>query len=441
MSQSHLIPVGQAPVDATYITQTANANLTNEQALSSLATGYMKSTTGTGVVTTQATPIPIADGGTNNTSYTTNGVVYKDATKLTNTAAGTTGTVLHGNTGAAPTFSAVSLTADVTGTLPVANGGTGQTSFTNHGVILGAASAALGVTAAGSNNRVLKGNTGADPSFGQVDLTADVTGLLPINAGGTGVSTTFTAGSVIFAGSSTTLAQDNSNLFWNDSANELYIGGTSAATANIRVSADGSAVFNEQGSGTAADFRIEGDTATNLFVVDYSADSVEIGTTVQGRIAKFNSTNIIFNEDAQNLDFRVEGQTQANLLFTDASADQVGIRTNAPAATLHINGGLALGTTTVASGGTLTLTGDHFCVNSAPLITVTTTITLPSAATAGRMYLIKKTNGAALGTLRITPAGADTIDGVAGNLDMVGAQASRTLLSNGGTNWMVVASV
>lgn len=53
-----------APVDARYITQIPDATLTNEQALSLLATGYMKSTTATGVVTTQAVPIPIADGGT-----------------------------------------------------------------------------------------------------------------------------------------------------------------------------------------------------------------------------------------------------------------------------------------------------------------------------------------------------------------------------------------
>ena len=42
---------------------------------------------------------------------------------------GTTTTILHGNAAGAPSWSAVSLTADVSGTLPVANGGTGITSF------------------------------------------------------------------------------------------------------------------------------------------------------------------------------------------------------------------------------------------------------------------------------------------------------------------------
>jgi len=41
---------GGAPLDATYIVQTSNATLTNEQALGSLATGLLKNTTTTGVL-------------------------------------------------------------------------------------------------------------------------------------------------------------------------------------------------------------------------------------------------------------------------------------------------------------------------------------------------------------------------------------------------------
>lgn len=44
-----------APADATYITQTANATLTNDQALGSLATGILGSTTTTGVVNSSST--------------------------------------------------------------------------------------------------------------------------------------------------------------------------------------------------------------------------------------------------------------------------------------------------------------------------------------------------------------------------------------------------
>jgi hypothetical protein len=49
---------GGAPTSATYITQTPDGTLSAEQALSALASGYAKVTTGTGVVSSQAVPIP-----------------------------------------------------------------------------------------------------------------------------------------------------------------------------------------------------------------------------------------------------------------------------------------------------------------------------------------------------------------------------------------------
>jgi hypothetical protein len=64
-----------------------------------------------------------------------------------------------------------------------------------------------------------------------VDLTSEVTGTLPVGNGGTGTGTAFTAGSVVFAGTSGVYSQDNSNLFWNDSTNRLGIGDASPAAA------------------------------------------------------------------------------------------------------------------------------------------------------------------------------------------------------------------
>jgi hypothetical protein len=55
---------------------------------------------------------------------------------------GTTTTLLHGNGAGNPSFAAVSLTADVTGTLGAANGGTGTTQGTGGCVTLGTANGA-----------------------------------------------------------------------------------------------------------------------------------------------------------------------------------------------------------------------------------------------------------------------------------------------------------
>lgn len=47
---------------------------------------------------------------------------------------------------------------------------------------------------------------------------------LPVGSGGTGTATAFTAGSVIFAGTSGVYSQDNANLFWDDANNLLGVG-------------------------------------------------------------------------------------------------------------------------------------------------------------------------------------------------------------------------
>tara|TARA_R110000868_G_scaffold108057_1_gene295288 strand:- start:306 stop:1199 length:894 start_codon:yes stop_codon:yes gene_type:complete len=91
---------------------------------------------------------------------------------------GTTTTVLHGNAAGAPTFGAVSLTADVSGTLPIANGGTGTTSTTF------------------------------------VNLTANVSGILPIANGGTGTSTAGVSATIVTA-KLTALGADGSMTFTN----------------------------------------------------------------------------------------------------------------------------------------------------------------------------------------------------------------------------------
>lgn len=101
-----------------------------------------------------------------------------------------------------------------------------------------------------------------------------------------------------------------------------------------------SIVVNEDGLDT--DFRIEGDTATQLFVTDAGLGAVRIGTTTVGIIADFRSSAIVFNENGANRDFRVEGDTDVNLFFCDASADFIGIGNNAPAVKLDLTGNMRI---------------------------------------------------------------------------------------------------
>jgi hypothetical protein len=81
----------------------------------------------TGATTLTAGTLPVAAGGTGVTSATANGLIYGNGTSaLQVTAAGTTGQVLLGNTGSAPSWGSVPASS-ITGTVPIANGGTGQT--------------------------------------------------------------------------------------------------------------------------------------------------------------------------------------------------------------------------------------------------------------------------------------------------------------------------
>lgn len=73
--------------------------------------------------------------------------------------------------------------------LPVSDGGTGNSSLTSFGILVGNGTSAISTTAAGTTGTVLHGNTGANPTFGSVSLTSDVSGILPVLRGGTGLST------------------------------------------------------------------------------------------------------------------------------------------------------------------------------------------------------------------------------------------------------------
>lgn len=129
---------------------------------------------------TNPTRAHIASDGTNyfstldfgNPMTTAGDIIYGGTTGLpTRLAIGSATTVLHGGS-SAPAYSAVSLTADVTGTLPVANGGTGVASPTAHQVPVAEGSSAFTFVTPGSSGGVYQSNgTSADPSFGGITTT------------------------------------------------------------------------------------------------------------------------------------------------------------------------------------------------------------------------------------------------------------------------------
>lgn len=126
------------------------------------------------------------------------------------------------------------LAANVT---PAENGGTGQSSYTVGDLLYASASTTLSKLAdVATGNALISGGVGVAPSYGKIGLTTHVSGTLPVANGGTGTATAFTAGSVVFAGASGVYSQDNTNLFFDDTNNRLGIG-TATPAVSLAISA------------------------------------------------------------------------------------------------------------------------------------------------------------------------------------------------------------
>lgn len=107
--------------------------------------------------TWNATTIAVNKGGTGLTSYTIGDIIYASGTTtLTKLAGVATGNALiSGGIGSAPSWGKIGLTTHVSGTLPVANGGTNSTATPTNGGVAYGNGTSYSFTASGTTNYVL----------------------------------------------------------------------------------------------------------------------------------------------------------------------------------------------------------------------------------------------------------------------------------------------
>lgn len=103
--------------------------------------------------------------------------------------------------------------------------------------------------------------------------TLTLGGTLGVANGGTGTTTTFTTGSIIFAGASGVYSQDNTNFFWDDTNNRLGIGTTGPASKlHVVNNADGEAFRVQRGGGSNFTLlRVNMDDAANTATIEATA--------------------------------------------------------------------------------------------------------------------------------------------------------------------------
>lgn len=302
---------GGAPTDATYIVQTANGSLSAEQALGALATGILKSTTTTGVVSIAASSDVIslfsgtcnsstylrADGSCNSPAgagtvtsvaltitpswltvsgspitgsgtFSVTATTGQTANSFLATPNGSTGTVGL-RTIVAADLPLISLTAGVSGILPVANGGTNNAFFT----VSGPASTAKTYTFPNASATVLTSNA-----------------VVTVAQGGIGVGTL------------TGIAKGNGTSAFTAAASADVIGlfsGTCTSSSSRFLATDGSCQ-TASGSGTVTSVGLTG--PGGIFGVSgspvTSSGSITLSTTVTSGGILYGSSSSVVSSSA-----------------------------------------------------------------------------------------------------------------------------------------------
>ena len=129
----------------------------------------------TGAITyAAAQTTPEINGGTGQTSFAVGDLLYASTTtalsKLADVATGNA--LISGGISTAPSWGKIGLTTHVSGTLPIANGGTNSTATPTAGTVPYGTGSAFAFTAAGTTGQALLSNGSSAPTWGTAGVSA-----------------------------------------------------------------------------------------------------------------------------------------------------------------------------------------------------------------------------------------------------------------------------
>ncbi|ADQ79237.1 hypothetical protein Palpr_1089 [Paludibacter propionicigenes WB4] len=289
----------------------------------------------------------------------------QNITNLSNLTAG----IVHSNASGNLSSSSVNLASgDVTGILPVANGGTGVNSLTGNGILYGNGIGAVQATSAGTNGYVLISTGTAAPAW------KDPTTLPNI----------YTANGTLTA--NRTVTQANYALDF-----------TNSKTSGSAFDVTGTGAYTGTGL-----FNVTANSATTGTLANISSSSLTEGTglSITSSSSSLNSTNgLLYVANASASTDGTVGRIQSNSTsgsgLTVMANGKVGIGTSAPVATLHNTGSTVLGFNVVNNSDPTFIPGNSDPVdNYSGLVIVQDTydvaITLPAPTdkTPGRLFTI-----------------------------------------------------
>lgn len=386
---------------------------------------------------------------------------------------GVTDKVSVANLTAGRAMSAASLTLTST-PLSATSGGTGFANYAVGDLLYASTTTALSKLAdVATGNALISGGVGAAPSWGKIGLTTHVSGTLPVANGGTAL-TSYTANGIVYASSTSTLATSSNLTF--DGANMAIGGAISTAVnlyirKNVTGGVNASAII--VGSTVQSDVTITGDgVAVNLGVASghtlsnmrqfYANGGLGLGTALTANIGYYTEANAGFITGATNYCFyagnnanvaagktsiafytpgniATGGGTAWNFLAAGTAPNAyAGLSrfgsTVAPVNTVDITGSLGRGAPVTKIGDfTLAATENWVIVNQAG----TTTVTLPAASSwTGREVMFKTITA---NTLVSASSNVVPLAGGAAGTAILAATAGKwaTCVSDG-TKWVIM---